>query len=193
MRVTPPLNSARSWTWCASTNCQSGEVSPSPPPLIGWLLVMFVMLQFTPAQLSLDEELIVTLRIVWLGGDSEAGLAESPLMVGGVGSTVVVAVFELLPGTSSTTSLEAVAELLIMVPPVVPALTLTTTVKLAVDAPAADGFLNISVPVPPAATESIRLHPAGRVAETNVVLAGIGSLTVALVAAADELFLKPIV
>ena len=43
------------------------------------------------------------------------------------------------------------------------------------------------------ATESARLHPAGRVADTNVVLAGTGSLTVALMAAADELFLKPIV
>src|ERR1041384_189530 len=114
-------------------------------------------------------------------------------MVGGVGSTVVMAVFELFPGTLSGASFEAVAVLLMMVPPVVPAFTLTTTVKLAVEPPAADGFLNISVPGPPAGTASVRLHPAGRVAETNVVLVGIGSLTVALIAAADELFLKPIV
>src|ERR1051325_988066 len=55
MQVTPPLNSARSCTWWASTNCQSGEVSPSPPPSTGWLLVMFVMLQFTPPHVSVDE------------------------------------------------------------------------------------------------------------------------------------------
>ena len=66
---------------------------------------------------------------------------------------MVVAVFELLPGTSSGTSLEAVAVLLIMVPPSVPALILTTTVKLAVSPPATDALVNISVPVPPA-TES---------------------------------------
>src|SRR5689334_10058056 len=114
-------------------------------------------------------------------------------MVGGVGSTVVVAVFELLPGTLSTTELEAVAVLLMMVPPVVPALTLTTTVKLAVEPPAADGLVNISVPVPPAGTASARLHPAGSVAETNVVWAGIGSATLALAAGPELLFRKPIV
>src|SRR6185503_1563471 len=111
-------------------------------------------------------------------------------MDGGFGSTVVVAVFELLPGTSSTTSLEAVAVLLMMVPPSVPVLTLTTTVKLAVAPPAADGLVNISVPVPPAGTASARLQPAGSVAEINVVLAGIVSTTFALGAAPDALFLK---
>src|SRR5690349_6048360 len=108
-------------------------------------------------------------------------------MVGGVGSTVVVAVFELLAGTLSTISLEAVAVLLMMVPPVVPALTLTTTVKLAVAPPATDGLVNISVPVPPAVTASARLHPEGRVAETNVVLAGMVSTTLAFGAALDAL------
>src|SRR5687767_7005150 len=114
-------------------------------------------------------------------------------MDGGVGSTVVKAVFELLAGTSSTTSLEAVAVLLMIVPPSVPALILTTTVKLAVSPPAADALVNIRVPVPPATTESARLHPIGRVAETNVVLAGMVSTTLALVAAPDALFLKPMV
>jgi hypothetical protein len=114
-------------------------------------------------------------------------------MTGGVGSTMVVAVFELLPGTSSGKSLEAVAVLLIMVPPVVPALTLTTTVKLAVSPLATEALVNISVPVPPGATKSARLHPIGRVAETNVVLAGIVSLTLALAAGPDPLFLKPMV
>src|SRR5688572_8102182 len=114
-------------------------------------------------------------------------------MDGGVGSTVVKAVFELLPGTSSGKSLEAVAVLLMIVPPSVPALTLTTTVKVAVSPPFTDALVNISVPVPPATTASARLHPAGRVAETNVVLAGIVSVTLALGAAAELLFLKPIV
>ena len=115
------------------------------------------------------------------------------LTTGGVGSTVVVAVFELLPGTSSGKALAAVAVLLMMVPPSVPALILTTTVKVAVSPPVIDALLNMSVPVPPAATASARLHPLGRVAETNVVLAVIVSLTVALVVGPELLFRKPMV
>src|SRR5687767_1695914 len=136
---------------------------------------------------------MATSRILWLGGHSDAGFAVTVLMLGGVGSTVVVAVFELLPGTSSGKSLEAVAVLLITVPPMVPAFTFTTTWKLAVSALVTDGLVNISVPVPPATIASARLQPDGRVADTNVVLAGIVSLTFALAAGPGPLFLKPIV
>src|SRR5215471_1872406 len=96
--------------------------------------------------------------------------------------TVTVAVAELFAGVGSLVSALEVAVLEMTVPPAVLPDTATTIVKLAVSAFATDALVNVSVPVPPTATESVRVHPAGTVVDTNVVFAGIGSLRTAFTA-----------
>src|SRR5215813_8471864 len=89
--------------------------------------------------------------------------------------TVVVAVAELLPGVGSVVALETLAVLVMIVPLAVPAVTFTTTVKTLDPPEASDGFVNVSVPVPPAGTASVRDQPAGVLTETSVVFAGTAS------------------
>jgi hypothetical protein len=114
--------------------------------------------------------------------------------VGGIGSTVVVAVPVLLPGAGSGIELAAVAELLITVPCTVPALTLTTIWNVAVSPFATDAFENTTFPVPPTAGALVlQPVPLVTVADTNVVFAGTASVTVVVTAEPGPLLVKLIV
>ena len=89
--------------------------------------------------------------------------------------TSVVAVAELLPADGSAVALDTLAVLLMIVPLTVLALTFTTTVNT-LEPPAANvALVNVSVPVPPAGTASVRVQPDGVVTETSVVFAGTAS------------------
>src|SRR6266851_5087794 len=103
--------------------------------------------------------------------------------------TVVVAVAELFPGTLSVVLLNMVAVLLIVVPLAVFAFTFTTRVKLAL-APAANvAMVQLSVPVPPGAgLVQEKAGPAVCVIETNVVFAGVASLSETLWASLGPAF-----
>ena len=75
-----------------------------------------------------------------------------------------------------------------IVPVGVLALTFTTNMRRPV---APDAWLDLTqtiVPVPPGGTLSVRVHPAGTVADTNVVFAGIGSITTTFIAVSGPLF-----
>lgn len=107
--------------------------------------------------------------------------------------TSVVAVAELLPGVGSVVALDTLAVLVMVVPLAVPAVTCTTTVKT-LDAPeASDALVYVSVPVPPAGTASVRVQPAGVLAETSVVFAGTASDNDNDVASLGPLFVTVIV
>src|SRR5262249_15599930 len=101
------------------------------------------------------------------------------MIVGGIGSTVAIAVAELFPVFGSEIELAAVTVLVITVPCSTPALTLTTTWNTAVSPFATLAFEKTTLPVPPTAGAEV-LHPVPVVteAETNVVFAGTGSVTV---------------
>src|SRR6185436_6505495 len=86
--------------------------------------------------------------------------------------TVVVEVPVLLPGVGSVVVLAATALLVIVEPLAALEFTLTTIVNVAVSPGAVVALVKLIVPVPPAGTESIRVHPAGVVTDTNVVPAG---------------------
>src|SRR5437588_4524710 len=93
--------------------------------------------------------------------------------------TVVMAELELLPGLGSAVAEAAVAVLVITVPFMVLASTLTTIRKDASSPLATVAFAKTMVPVPPTGVASVRDQPAGKDADTKVVWAGSGSLTVA--------------
>ena len=65
--------------------------------------------------------------------------------------------------------------MLIVVPSAVPAVTFTTRVKTLEAPEASEALVNVTVPVPPAGTESVRVQPAGVVTDTNVVFVGTAS------------------
>src|SRR2546429_497776 len=92
--------------------------------------------------------------------------------------TVAMALDELLPGVGSMVAEAAVAVLLITVPLAVLISTLTMIVKDAASPLAAVALAKTMVPVPPGTTASLRDQPAGKAADTKVVLAGSMSLTV---------------
>jgi len=106
--------------------------------------------------------------------------------------TVVVALAELFALTVSSDVVAAVAVLVITVPEVTLALTLTTSVNTAVSAAATSAFEKTMLPVPPTGTTSVRAHPGlAVVAATRVVPVGTASVTVTLLAVETaELFLK---
>src|SRR5271165_1108733 len=88
-------------------------------------------------------------------------------------STRTVVVVALFCGTLSTVCEVALAELTMVVPAAVPALTETTKVKFATMpfAPLVV-FVQVTVPVPPTAGVT-QVHPAGAVMLTKVVLGGV--------------------
>src|SRR2546430_17347660 len=108
--------------------------------------------------------------------------------------TVVVVVAELFPGTLSVVPLDIVAVLLIVVPLGVFALTFTTRLKLAL-APAANvAIAHVTVPVPPAAgLVQVNAGPLICATDTNVVFAGVASLSEAFWASLGPAFATLIV
>src|SRR3954453_7528244 len=108
-------------------------------------------------------------------------IGDGQVIVGAIGSTVVVAIAVLLPGVGSGIELAAVTELLIVVPCIVPALTFTTMIKVAVSPLATLAFEKTTLPVPPTAGCDVdQPVPVITEAETNVVFTGTASVTVVL-------------
>src|SRR5947199_396373 len=102
------------------------------------------------------------------------GASESATERSACPATVVVAVAVLLPLVGSGVVEEIVVLALIV--PVAAGSTSTTAVKLA-EPPAANvARVTVTVPVAPTAGV-VALHPAGVVTETNVVPAGVASVT----------------
>src|SRR5207253_7462935 len=102
--------------------------------------------------------------------------------------TVVEAVPVLFPGVGSVVALAAVAELLMVAPLAVLALTLTTMVKTAVSPAATVAFEKTTLPVPPTAgADVLQPLPVVTLADTNVVLAGTASVTVTVCASLGPL------
>src|SRR5437879_7823448 len=91
---------------------------------------------------------------------------------------MMVTLAELLPGLGSVVAEAAVAVFVIIVPLAVLASSLTTIRKDACSPLAAVASAKTTVPVPPGATASLRDQPAGKDADTKLVWAGSGSLTV---------------
>jgi len=104
-------------------------------------------------------------------------------------TTVVVASAELFPGTLSVVLLDMVAVLLIVVPLGVFAFTFTTRVKLALALAASVAMVHVTVPVPPGAgLVQEKDGPAVCAIETNVVFAGVASLSETLWASLGPAF-----
>jgi hypothetical protein len=94
--------------------------------------------------------------------------------------TFVVAVAELFPELKSIVADVTLAVLLIIMPS--PAMTLTTSVKLAVAPIPNVEVVQLMAPFPPTVGVT-HVHPAGDASETNVVPDGTTSVTVTTVAA----------
>src|SRR5207253_1693259 len=109
--------------------------------------------------------------------------------------TVVEAVPVLLPGVGSVVVVAAVAELLMVAPLAVLALTWTTIVKTAVSPAATVAFEKTTLPVPPTAggLGIVQLAPVVTTADTKVVLAGTASVTVTVCASLGPALVKLIV
>ena len=84
------------------------------------------------------------------------------------------------------------AVFVIVVPTGVAALTCTTRVNVAVADTMSELFVDVTFPVAPTAGV-VLIQPAGAVNETNVVLAGIASVSETLVASLGPLFVTLIV
>src|SRR5215813_878610 len=106
--------------------------------------------------------------------------------------TLVIATPVLLARFDSTDVVAPVALFVIVVPEGALALTLTTIVNMADSATATLAFEKRTLPVPPTAGV-VDAQPAGAVAETKVVLAGVASVSVTLAAASVPMLLRLIV
>src|SRR5262245_59680563 len=109
-------------------------------------------------------------------------------------STVVVAVAESFPGVGSVVVVVADAVFVIVDPSSTLALTLTTSVNVAVAPAASVAMLPLNVPVPPTGgLVRVNAGPLVCVADTNVVLAGIASLSATFCASLAPLLVTVIV
>ena len=116
------------------------------------------------------------------------------VIVGAIGSTVVVVIAVLLVGFGSFIVLAVITVFVITAPDSTPLLTCTTTSKTAVSPIPTIAFEKITLPVPPTAGDMI-VHPIPLVtiADTNVVFAGTASVTVVSIPGPGPLFVKLIV
>src|SRR5262245_18223866 len=125
---------------------------------------------------------MATFTILWFGGPSCGGLAETPMIVGGGFETAVVADEELFEESGSGGADAAIFAVLGIVEPCgVAQATLATSVNDAVSLGAIVVFVQESVPPPPGAGV-VHVHPAGAELDTNEVPAGSVSLIVTPVA-----------
>ena len=107
----------------------------------------------------------------------------------GAAATVVVAVALLLVVLASASVVDVVAVLLMIVPLGVPAVTCTTTWKVAAVAALRSAFVQLIVPVAPTrGVLQAKVGPPVCISETNVVFAGIASVNATLCAPAVPLF-----
>ena len=104
-------------------------------------------------------------------------------------ATVTLAVALLFEGLGSVTDEEPISVSVITVPVAVPAFTFATRVNEAAEPAARLAMLQLIVPVAPTAGVE-QLHAAGLASETKVVLVGIASVKVTVVAAAGPLFVN---
>ena len=104
-------------------------------------------------------------------------------------ATVTFAVALLFEGLGSVMDEEPMSVSVMTVPVAVPAFTFVTSVNEAVEPAARVAMLQVTVPVAPTAGVE-QLHAAGLVSETKVVLVGIASVKVTVVAAAGPLFVN---
>ncbi len=98
-------------------------------------------------------------------------------------TTVVLVVAVLLAATGSDTDEPTVKEFTITVPGAVPAVTVKTNVKVDVALATIDGFVQETV-----VGFTVHVQPGGTVSVEKVVLAGIVSMAVTVVAVAGPLF-----
>jgi hypothetical protein len=126
----------------------------------------------------------------------ETGSGESDFVIRRSAPTpplaVVVSVSELLPPLGSSGEL-AVAVLEMMVPPAVPAFTFTRRVITTLEPVASVGPEQVTAPVPPTTGVVGHVQPPVALTETNVVFAGVESLSVGLVAGSGPLLATVIV
>src|SRR5689334_9806263 len=103
-----PARSARRFTLMGPRISQSQRVLPSPGPLMGSLLVTWVMPHWAEVLPQLSVRVTPTLMgtILWLGGQRYSLLGAARTMVGGVVSTTVwrVVAVVVLPAASRTWS-----------------------------------------------------------------------------------------
>src|SRR2546423_12788529 len=125
----------------------------------------------------------------WTGSGASDLVTERSAVVVVDALTSVVAVALLFLGFFSQVSLEMVTVLLITVPSGVSALTLTTSVNVAL-APAANvARVAVTVPVPPTGgVVRVNAGPLSWVKDTNVVFAGMTSVIVTLRASLGPAF-----
>src|SRR5574338_100322 len=99
----------------------------------------------------------------------------------------------LLPVFGSAVVLDTLTVLVMIVASAKPTFAFTTRVKLLVAPVASEAAVNVIVPVPPAGTASVLVHPEGVVTETNVVPVGTASDSDRLTASLGPLLVTSIV
>jgi hypothetical protein len=104
-------------------------------------------------------------------------------------ATVTLAVALLFEGLGSVIEEEPISVSVMTVPVAVPAFTFVIRVNAAAEPAARLAMLQLTVPVAPTAGVE-QLHAAGLASETKVVLVGIASVNVTVVATAGPLFVN---
>ncbi len=104
-------------------------------------------------------------------------------------ATVTLAVALLFEGSGSVMDEEPMSVSVMTVPVAVPAFTFVTRVKEPLEPTARVAMLHVTVPVPPTGGV-VQLHAPGLARDTNVVLVGIASVNLTVVAADGPLFVS---
>ena len=104
-------------------------------------------------------------------------------------ATVTFAVALLFAGLGSVIEEEPISVSVMIVPVAVPAFTFVTRVNDPLEPAAKVAMLHVTVPVPPTAGV-IQPHAPGLASDTNVVLVGIASVNLTVVAADGPLFVS---
>jgi hypothetical protein len=118
---------------------------------------------------------------LWFAGHNTGLSTDSLTITGGGLETVTMLVDELL--LESLSGVRGSAELIVVVLTMTVSLgvgqfTFTTILNCAVSLAAIEAFVNLMTPVPPGTGAIATLQPSGAEADTNVVFAGVLSITV---------------
>ena len=130
---------------------QSGDVSPSPVPLTGSLLLtLSVHVRPEPGtQLSASVYSTSTSTILWFGGHNVGGSTDTVEITGGGFVIVTLAVMELLLVSGSKVDVATFAVLLVTVPLGTAQSTFSTSANAALERLGSDGLVHVIVPVWP--------------------------------------------